>query len=61
MRPTMNSKQVATLGFLAVWHGFHAGYYITFFNEFVTVMVERQFLSIWGKSSKVGVCRRRQA
>jgi len=48
-------SQVATLGFLAVWHGFHAGYYITFFNEFVTVMVERQFLSIWSKSSKVGV------
>merc|ERR1712055_69076 len=50
-------SQVATLGFLAVWHGFHAGYYTTFFNEFVTVMVERQFLSIWGKSSKVGVWR----
>jgi len=48
-------SQVTTLVFLAVWHGFHPGYYITFFNEFVTVMVERQFLSIWGKSSKVGV------
>merc|ERR1719237_1675979 len=48
-------SQVATMGFLAVWHGFHAGYYITFINEFVTVMVERQFLSIWGKSSKVVV------
>jgi len=48
-------SQVTTLVFLAVWHGFHAGYYVTFFNEFATVTVERQFLSIWGKSPKVGV------
>jgi len=46
-------SQVATLIFLAIWHGFHAGYYLTFFNEFVTIMVERQFLSTWGKSAKV--------
>ena len=44
---------MATLIFLAIWHGFHAGYYLTFFNEFVTIMVERQFLSTWGKSAKV--------
>ena len=48
-----NIVQVATLIFLAIWHGFHAGYYLTFFNEFVTIMVERQFLSTWGKSAKV--------
>ena len=53
LRPTMQYIQVTTLVFLAVWHGFHAGYYVTFFNEFATVTVERQFLSIWGKSPKV--------
>lgn len=32
----------AALGFLAVWHGFHSGYYMAFLNEYMTVTVEKQ-------------------
>lgn len=46
-------SQVVTLFFLAVWHGFHFGYYLTFFNEFMTIKVEREFLSMWNKSEVV--------
>jgi len=46
-------SQVVTLLFLAVWHGFHSGYYLVFFNEFLSIKVEREFLSIWSKSAKV--------
>ena len=45
-------SQVITLIFLAVWHGFHSGYYLTFINEFLVVKLEREFLSIWGRSKK---------
>ena len=38
---------------MAVWHGFHSGYYLVFFNEFLSIKVEREFLSIWSKSAKV--------
>ena len=47
-----NVSQVVTLVFLAVWHGFHSGYYLVFFNEFLAIKVEREFLSIWSKSAK---------
>jgi len=46
-------SQVVTLLFLAVWHGFHSGYYLVFFNEFLSIKVEREFLSIWTKSAKI--------
>merc|ERR1711915_144925 len=46
-------SQVVTLLFLAVWHGFHSGYYLVFFNEFLSIKVEREFLSIWSKRAKV--------
>jgi lysophospholipid acyltransferase 5 len=46
-------SQVVTLFFLAVWHGSHTGYYLTFANEFITIKVEREFLGIWNKSEKV--------
>lgn len=45
-------SQLVTLLFLAVWHGFHSGYYLVFLNEFLIIKVEREFLSIWGKSAK---------
>jgi len=45
-------SQVVTLLFLAVWHGFHSGYYLVFLNEFLIIKVEREFLSIWSKSAK---------
>ncbi|XP_011198184.2 lysophospholipid acyltransferase 5 [Bactrocera dorsalis] len=41
----------AALGFLAVWHGFHSGYYMAFFNEYMTVTVEKQFASVWAKTN----------
>jgi lysophospholipid acyltransferase 5 len=34
-------SQFATLLFLAVWHGFHSGYYVCFFFEFMVVYMER--------------------
>jgi len=41
----LNNKSVShisALGFLAVWHGFHSGYYITFFLEFLLVHFEKE-------------------
>jgi len=52
----LNNKyisQVSALVFLAVWHGWHSGYYLTFFNEFIVVNFEREFSSIWSSSVKV--------
>lgn len=54
-------SQVVTLFFLAVWHGFHSGYYITFVNEFMTIKIEREFLAIWGRSEKVQQWRQNPA
>lgn len=34
-------SQAAALAFLAVWHGLHSGYYITFFNEFIVMYLEK--------------------
>lgn len=52
----MNNRyvsQMSALVFLAVWHGWHLGYYVTFFNEFIVMNFEREFASIWSKSAKV--------
>jgi len=46
-------SQMSALVFLAVWHGWHSGYYITFLNEFLVVNFEKDFASIWDKSAKV--------
>lgn len=54
-------SQAVTLLFLAVWHGFHFGYYLTFLNEFMTVLVEREFLGVWAKSPVVTAWRRHPA
>ncbi|KAH8360525.1 lysophospholipid acyltransferase 5 [Drosophila serrata] len=32
----------AALGFLAVWHGYHSGYYMTFLMEYMVVSTEKQ-------------------
>ena len=45
-------SQMSALVFLAVWHGWHSGYYITFLNEFLVVNFEKDFASIWDKSGK---------
>jgi len=46
-------SQGTTLLFLAVWHGFHSGYYMVFLNEFLIIKLEREFLSVWDRSRKV--------
>ena len=53
----MNNRyvsQLSALVFLAVWHGWHSGYYLTFFNEFIVINFEKEFSAIWAKSSKFG-------
>ena len=52
----MNNRyvsQLSALVFLAVWHGWHSGYYLTFFNEFIVINFEKEFSGIWAKSSKL--------
>lgn len=34
----------SALGFLAVWHGFAAGYFVSFFMEFIGVDGEKSFI-----------------
>lgn len=36
-----NYSQALTLLFLAVWHGYHSGYYLTFVFEFVIIHIDR--------------------
>lgn len=51
----LNNKmysQVGTLLFLAIWHGYHSGYFITFANELLTMTVEKEFHAMLAKSSK---------
>lgn len=41
----LNNKHIShisALMFLAVWHGFHSGYYITFFMEFCLIQFEKE-------------------
>merc|ERR1719339_279455 len=47
-------SQTATLAFLAVWHGWHDGYYVTFFNEFIVISFEKDFSTVWNKSVRGG-------
>lgn len=42
----LNNRMLSQLGalvFLAFWHGWHPGYYITFFNEFLCMNFEKGF------------------
>lgn len=34
-------SQLTALLFLAVWHGFHSGYYVCFFMEYMVMYMER--------------------
>ena len=52
----MNNRyvsQLSALVFLAVWHGWHSGYYLTFFNEFIVINFEKEWASVWAKSGKI--------
>lgn len=37
-----NISHISALMFLAVWHGFHDGYYMTFFMEFLLIHFEKE-------------------
>lgn len=39
-------SQGGVLFFLAVWHGLHSGYYITFLHEFIVIYMERDLQSL---------------
>lgn len=41
-----NLSQLFTLVFLAIWHGIRSGYYVTFFNEFIIMYMEKELESI---------------
>lgn len=45
-----NLSQFFTLFFLALWHGTRSGYYMTFFNEFIIIYMEKEFESIISKT-----------
>ncbi|XP_077295986.1 lysophosphatidylcholine acyltransferase 3 protein nessy [Arctopsyche grandis] len=49
----LGSRQISqglTLLFLAVWHGFHSGYYMTFFMEFSIMLMERDLENMVDRS-----------
>ncbi|XP_078033806.1 lysophosphatidylcholine acyltransferase 3 protein nessy [Augochlora pura] len=52
----MGSKlysQFFTLFFLALWHGFHSGYYVCFSLEFMIMYAEKDLTSIFEKQEKL--------
>lgn len=52
----LNNRALSHLGallFLAVWHGFHSGYYITFFMEFMVIRMEKELEPIFQKNDFV--------
>lgn len=52
----LNSKllsQFLTLLFLAVWHGFHSGYYVCFFLEFIVMYAERDACKMLSESERL--------
>ncbi|XP_055623520.1 lysophospholipid acyltransferase 5 [Toxorhynchites rutilus septentrionalis] len=51
----LNNRNLSHFGallFLAVWHGFHSGYYMTFFMEFMVIRMEKEVEPIFQKSEK---------
>ncbi|KAJ8950775.1 hypothetical protein NQ318_011268 [Aromia moschata] len=46
-------SQFAALLFLAVWHGYHTGYYVCFFFEFIVMYMERDIKSIVKSNEKL--------
>ncbi|XP_026759701.1 lysophospholipid acyltransferase 5 [Galleria mellonella] len=43
-------SQFFTLLFLALWHGIRSGYYVTFFNEFIIIYMEKELEPIIKKT-----------
>ncbi|KAG5670521.1 hypothetical protein PVAND_000779 [Polypedilum vanderplanki] len=48
-----NISHVSALFFLAVWHGFHSGYYITFLFEFMLIHFEKEIEPVFKKNPKL--------
>ncbi|KAL7645692.1 UNVERIFIED_CONTAM: hypothetical protein RMT77_002569 [Armadillidium vulgare] len=46
-------SQVGALLFLALWHGFHSGYYACFFMEFIIMFMERRLAMVLRKFPKL--------
>lgn len=42
-----NVSHLAALMFLAVWHGFHSGYYVCFLMEFIVIVSEREVILLF--------------
>lgn len=52
----LNNKlysQIGAMAFLAAWHGWHPGYYITFFNEFLVMNFEKGFFTMTSNSPTI--------
>lgn len=47
-----HASHLLTLMFLAVWHGFHSGYYMTFFMEFAFVVFEKEVEMVVSRNDK---------
>ncbi|XP_055387820.1 lysophospholipid acyltransferase 5 [Condylostylus longicornis] len=48
----LNNRTISyasALLFLAMWHGFHSGYYMSFLLEYSVITFEKQFESLWSK------------
>lgn len=51
----LNNRVFSHLGalmFLAVWHGFHSGYYMTFLMEFIVIRMEKEVEPILQKNER---------
>lgn len=46
-----NLSQLITLSFLAVWHGTQSGYYMTFFNEFIIIVMEKDLEAMLSRTT----------
>ena len=46
-------SQFGTLLFLAVWHGFHSGYYVCFFLEFIIMYAEKDIIEMLERHKKL--------
>ncbi|XP_034951488.1 lysophospholipid acyltransferase 5 [Chelonus insularis] len=47
------ASQFFTLAFLAIWHGFHSGYYVTFTMEFIIMYFEKDIAPVLKKNTKL--------
>jgi len=50
-----NISQGATLLFLALWHGLHSGYYMSFFLEFIIMKMEKDVSALMYYKAKTSL------